>query len=184
MAPPPALLNAAREGDAWRVIQLLEEEDTRVNQKDHYGDTPLIKAIDHGHHVIVDILMGVSGIGINTRNRHGYSPLIRAAITGNHYAALKLIWAKGIDVNQPDYQGDTNIITPLNHAVLRGHHRVVEVLLKRQATKVNLPCMAGYTPLHNASMKGHHKIVDCLLYFTFNIFILQTFCKEFGYFKN
>ena len=163
MAPPPALLIAAREGDVNRVIQLLEEEDTRVNQKDHYGDTPLIKAIDHFHHEIVDILMGVAGIGINSRNRHGYSPLIRAAITGNHYAALQLVWDRRIDVNQPDYQGNKNIITPLSHAVLRGHHRVVEVLLQHQAIKVNIPCIAGYTPLHNASMKGHHEIVDCLL---------------------
>jgi len=88
-------------------------------------------------------------------------------ISGLHCASLfgiveivsGLIEVEGCDINQRDCVGNT----PLVWAALKGHERVVEILLKRRDGDPDKPGRFGQTPLWFATRNGHEGVVKMLL---------------------
>ena len=88
------------------------------------------------------------------------SPLYYAALCGFHGIADWLVTTFSQDVNA---QGG-GLGTPLNAASNRGHLKVVEVLLKHNAT-INQQDYMGWAALHEASNSGHLEVSRVLLEF-------------------
>jgi cytohesin len=83
--------------------------------------------------------------------------LLKAAENGD-LIKVQTALEKGGNPNAKDKYG----LTPLHHAVFRGHVEIVKILLERGADP-NAKNYAGWTPLHDAALRGHVEIVKLLL---------------------
>ncbi|HEX7176660.1 MAG TPA: ankyrin repeat domain-containing protein [Pyrinomonadaceae bacterium] len=122
----PALLRAAREGDAAGVRRLLEagaDADTR----DESAWTPLMLAAVGGHTEAVGMLLA-GGAQPNARNDKGWTPLMLAVSLGDAGLARALLDA-GADPNVRDNEG----LTPLMQAVGENNVECARLLLERGA---------------------------------------------------
>lgn len=100
--------------------------DTTITNR--YGGTALIPAADRGHVEIVRELLLNSDVNVNHINNLGWTALLEAVILGdggkNHQEIVKLLIEHGADVNL----GDSNGVTPLQHAKKHGYQEMVDVL--------------------------------------------------------
>eukprot|EP00126_Sphaerothecum_destruens_P004922 Sdes_comp18449_c0_seq1m8401 len=74
-----------------------------------------------------------NGFAVNDRDLDGQSPLHISSMGGCELAVEQLI-TLGASI----YAQDNENLTPMFYAVTRGHHRVVQVLLSHDASKVNM----------------------------------------------
>ena len=90
--------------------------------------------------------------------RHLAMALVLAASNGP-MAMCSLLLAAGVDVEE---RAPNTLFTPLHQAALRGHERIVKLLLSHKAD-VNSRSKTEATPLHLASQEGHLASVVALL---------------------
>lgn len=114
------------------------------------------------------------GNGLLNRFKNAVTPLTHAPgrtnrlIDGAKSGNLEMVeqaLRDGADINATVYDWARYIndgMTPLHHASLGGHEKVVRLLLDRGAA-VDARDIAGYTPLYAASMGGHSDVVRELL---------------------
>jgi ankyrin repeat protein len=84
--------------------------------------------------------------------------LHKAAWTGNIGAVERILGRRGTLVDKKDESGDT----ALHCAASRGHHEIVEKLLKAGAA-INTASSTQWTALHKAARNGHVAVVTALL---------------------
>jgi len=113
---------------------------------------------------LVRILDTDTDADINVRNCSGATLLHVASAQGSS-TVMELILAR----QQPDLplinvkeNAESGGFTALHHAVICGHQRVTDMLLKAGAD-MNAQDEDGLTPLHHAARRGNGKMVEVLL---------------------
>jgi uncharacterized protein len=121
------LIATSEIGDDPRLLELTLAAGARVDDKDSYNGTGLIRAADRGHVRIVRRLLR-AGIDRDHVNRLGWTALLEAVILGDggprHLATVRALVRGGVDVNLEDGDG----VRPLAHAERRGHDEIAAVL--------------------------------------------------------
>lgn len=97
--------------------------------------------------------------GMEFKNAAGCTPLVQALQAEKEEVALHLI-EKGANLHATGGQFNTNT---LSLATFRNLQRVVDVILSKEPTLINLANKRGMTPLIYALMRGNFEIVDKLL---------------------
>jgi uncharacterized protein len=121
------LIATSEVGDDPRLLELTLASGARVNDKDSYNGTGLIRAAERGHPRIVRRLLE-AGIDRDHVNRLGWTALHEAVVLGDggpaHVATVRELVRGGVDVNVPDGDG----VTGLQHARERGFRAIVRAL--------------------------------------------------------
>jgi len=146
-------------GIAEIAIAMLGMKIWQANRPDSRGWTPLMWALTHNNHGIVELFLGQDDIEPNTAIGGGRTIFSFAAELGNE-DALKLLLARwDVDPNLPDRNGRT----PLSLAAERGYEDVTELLLKRGDVDPNSTDSYGRTPLFYAATWKAEGVVKLLL---------------------
>ena len=121
------LIATSEVGDDPRLLELTLANGARVNDKDSYDGTGLIRAAERGHPRIVRRLLE-AGIDRDHVNRLGWTALHEAVVLGDggpaHVATVRELVRGGVDVTVPDGDG----VTALEHARERGFRAIVRAL--------------------------------------------------------
>jgi ankyrin repeat protein len=114
-------------GDDPRLLELTLASGARVNDKDSYNGTGLIRAAERGFPRIVRRLLE-AGIDRDHVNRLGWTALHEAIVLGDggpdHVATVRALVRGGVDVNVPDGDG----VPALAHAEERGFAPIARIL--------------------------------------------------------
>ena len=153
-----ALLSACREGDLFKMRQLIKEG-CDVNTTGGYGTTPLIEAAIGGHNQVVEKLIR-EGARVNVKDNAQWTALYYASWRG-HCSVVKTLCAAGTDTNVQDLWWG---LTPLMRAAEEGRDEIVCELIRAGAS-VNVVTSsewcgtaAGSTALHYAAKYNH---IEC-----------------------
>ena len=152
-----ALLSACREGDLFKMRQLIKEG-CDVNTRGENGTTPLIEAAWWGHNQVVQELIR-GGARVNVKDNGQLTALYHASWWGR-CSVVKTLCAAGADTNVQGLWG----VTPLMRAAVAGSDEIVCELIRAGAS-VNvvtsskwLGLAAGSTALHFAAKYNH---IEC-----------------------
>ncbi|KAI1273370.1 hypothetical protein F5Y07DRAFT_259472 [Xylaria sp. FL0933] len=177
-------------GLPWLETELWGVSLVEINEKDHYGQTPLSLAAAMGHFEVCQTLIRL-GADINHRDYiYGQTALSLAAAHG-HEEIVELLLRTGS--NLYDYIGGTSTLlmavrsadlhivqlilqsgadvkmtnvqtgeTALSRAAAIGHVPIVSLLLQSGA-EVESCDKRGWTPLHHAVSHGRKKTVEVLI---------------------
>lgn len=155
-APPTALLDAVRAGDAPRVRTLLQLKNVDVNQTTSDGSTALHLAVERDDEALVGMLLR-SGAHVKAVNRYGVPALAIAAVNG-HAGILTRLLEAGADPNV----GLSSDETPLMTAARAGKADALRVLLARGAN-VHARDTRGQTALMWAAARNNADAVTILI---------------------
>jgi ankyrin repeat protein len=121
------LIATSEVGDDPRLLELTLANGARVDDKDSYDGTGLIRAAERGHPRIVRRLLE-AGIDRDHVNRLGWTALHEAIVLGDggpdHVATVRALVRGGVDVSVPDGDG----VTALEHARERGFRAIVRAV--------------------------------------------------------
>jgi uncharacterized protein len=119
-------------GDDPRMLDLMLASGARVQAKDSFNGTGLIRAAERGFPVIVDRLLE-AGIQVDHVNELGWTALHEAIILGKgaapHQRVVRRLIAAGSDVELPS---QLDGVRPIEHAQRRGF-TTIETLLRKAA---------------------------------------------------
>lgn len=149
-----ALLEAAREGDAERVAELLASG-VPVDAESPNGMTALHVASLLGHGKLVELLLH-EGANVDDAAVNGMTPLMRAAMNG-HAGVVERLLAAGARVDHQATYGATALMS----AADGGHAAVVRKLLAAGADP-SLRAGNGETASSLAAAEGREEIVGLL----------------------
>ena len=136
-----AFLNAVKEGDANKAIELANQPGSRVaNYRGYKGDTALHIVTRKRELDWVGFLLN-KGADPNVGDANGDTPLIIAAGIGFEEAAGVML-AKGAKVDAINRRGETALAV----AVQQRQPRLVEILLKAGADPDKPDRVSGYSP--------------------------------------
>ena len=123
----PYLIATSEVDDRPALLELALANGAKVNDKDSYNGTGLIRAGERGYPRIVRRLLA-AGIDRDHVNRLGWTALLEAVILGSggreHQATVRTLVRGGVDVNVPDRDG----VRPLAHAESRGYQEIAATL--------------------------------------------------------
>ena len=155
-ADDPALVRAARAGDAKAVAAFIQQK-ADVNAVAIDGTTALHWAVRAEDIETVDALIR-AGARVKTASRHGVTPLYLAADLGNA-AMIRRLVAAGADANGTDISGDTVLMA----AVRSGTLDAVRALLDAGAEVNAAEPQVGHTALMWAVREDRPELVSLLL---------------------
>ncbi len=180
------LLDAVRNGDQGKVVDLLNEDNTLASERADNGDSPLMLSLYYGRKQITSIILSRNpdinffeavALGAIAEVRQfirdqpellqaysldGFTGLHLAVFFGHEeIAALLLDKGADIDAVAANLSFARNA-TPLHSAVAANRTELVKILLVRGA-KVNATQDGGFTALHSAAFNGNAEIVDMLI---------------------
>ncbi|KAL7792477.1 ankyrin repeat-containing domain protein [Trichoderma ceciliae] len=156
---PPSLLQMAEEGRVKEVQWLLAQPNTRPDQKDEDGRTPLSYAAAKGHAKVVWIFLARRDVKPDEKDAEGRTPLSHAAGGGHIEVVWLLLTRSDIDIHSRDHGG----LTPLFHAAANGQDRAINMILARGDAQNHVKDNDGRTPLFYASAGGHEGAVKTFL---------------------
>ena len=126
------LISTSEVGDDPRLLDLMLASGARVQAKDSFNGTGLIRAAERGFPVIVDRLLD-AGIQVDHVNELGWTALHEAIILGKgaapHQRVVRRLIAAGSDVELPS---QLDGVRPIEHAQRRGFTSI-ETLLRKAA---------------------------------------------------
>jgi ankyrin repeat protein len=132
------LIATSEVGDDPRLLELTLANGARVDDKDSYDGTGLIRAAERGHPRIVRRLLD-AGVDRDHVNRLGWTALHEAIVLGDggpaHVATVRELVRGGVDIAVPDGEG----VTALAHAEERGFAAVVRILRAANARGERAP---------------------------------------------
>jgi ankyrin repeat protein len=146
----PGLCSASIYGHYDCVTTLLSISDsTKINSKNHDGDTPLHLASRKGYYTCVKALLDNVHTDINAKGSTGWTPL-HYAVSYCRKDCVMILLDYGADVNVPDDYG----CTPLHVSTSISRTDFITILLDHGAD-VNIQNNKGETPydLANQSTK-------------------------------
>ena len=149
------LFDAAQDGSAADVAELLADGVADVNATVANGKTALYIACQNGHIEVVTKLLAANA-DVEKADNDDCTPLWIACCQGHTEVVTTLI-AANADVNNADNSG----VTPLIIACGLGHAEIVAKLLGADAN-VNQADNSGVRPLIVACFQGHLGIVQIL----------------------
>ncbi|MHA6879477.1 ankyrin repeat domain-containing protein [Ralstonia pseudosolanacearum] len=145
------LASAAKRGhlEVVRLMLARPESAILINQINTRGETPLQRAVEAGHAVVVGTLLQHEEIDPNMADKHGQTPLHIAA--GKRHADLTraLVAHPRTEVNRQDRDGNT----ALHLAVRKRGLDAAGELLRHPHIEPNLPNAKHHTPLTMAIAK-------------------------------
>ncbi|KAK4449016.1 hypothetical protein QBC34DRAFT_406522 [Podospora aff. communis PSN243] len=153
-----AYLQAARDGDAETISQLLSHGILHADLKDDAGMTALLHAASCGKIAVVWLLLTRDDVSPGTTDHEGRT-LVSHAIRGGNGDLVKLLVAR--QELQP-YLVDQKGRSPLSHAAEIGQDRIVLWLLGQDKTGPDSRDSSGMSPVSYA-VKGEHPDVVRLL---------------------
>lgn len=183
MTRSDAVIEAARNGDAARLRELLTEDPQLVNARNAAGETPILAALYRRHHDAVRLLLAANprldifeaaAAGrlervrqLVTRNPSlahacapdGFHPLGLACYFG-HAELAEFLMDEGADVNAPSENAIE--VRPINAAAAARSVKIAASLLARGADP-NARQQSGFTPLHTAAKNGDAELLKLLL---------------------
>jgi ankyrin repeat protein len=128
----PYLIATAEVGNDPRLLDLTIENGARINDKDSFNGTALIRAADRGYPRIVNRLLK-EDIDIDHVNRLGWTALHEAIILGDgskrYVEVVELLVEAGADVSLPSRDDG---LTPVEHARARGYDEIVQILRRAE----------------------------------------------------
>ena len=128
------LIATSEVGDDPRLLELTLSNGARVNDKDSFNGTGLIRAAERGHPRIVRRLLN-AGIDRDHVNRLGWTALHEAIVLGDggraHVQTVRALVDGGVDVNLADGDG----VRPLRLAEQRGHTGIAQILRRAGAQR-------------------------------------------------
>jgi uncharacterized protein len=123
----PYLIATSEVGDDPRLLEMTLRAGARVDARDAYDGTGLIRAAERGYPRIVRRLLRTS-IDVDHVNRLGWTALLEAIVLGEggprHVRTVRALVDGGVDVNTPDADG----VTPLAHAEDRRYDAIARIL--------------------------------------------------------
>lgn len=160
---------AAANGHTKIVEYLLAHSEISINCENDKGQTPLFKAILHGHLDCVKALV-TKGAKLSIATKEKVNVLHVAAAEGRAEILQYLLPYDHTDdllYNLTDNDGFG--FAPIHFAVSNNHADCVKLLLTKKADLINLKSTLspyeGSTPLHIAAIRNHVKIAEILLKF-------------------
>ena len=180
---PDDIIDAAKNGNAERVAELLAQDRALASARAQSGETPLMAALYRGDRASVDAILAAdpeldifaaSALGtmdaletaitaspaaVHGFAYDGWTPLHLAAFFGRLAAAERLL-AGGADINAISRNALRN--TPL-HAAVAGGHVDVSLALIEAGADVNVADSGGHTPFHIAAEAGYVPVAKALL---------------------
>jgi ankyrin repeat protein len=148
--------DAAVAGDITKVKQLVQEGE-KIDERDHGGWTPFLKACEHGHLEIAKWL-AQNGSSVHQESSFTWTALHQAAI-GGHLDVVNWLISEKVEV---DHCKNYDKHTPLFEAVSHGHVAVCEALVKAGANLGHVD--KEKTPLLiQAAYQGHIGVVEFLI---------------------
>lgn len=151
-----ALMVAAKNGDNERIKALIEDG-ADVNRRNRNGGTPIMYAALSGQPGTVSLLLE-NQADVAAVAENGWTALMIASVKG-YVEVAGLLLSHGADPNQ----GDVYSWTPLMRAAYENRPEIVELLAKRDNTRVNQRGENGVTALHLAVLRGNADTVKLLL---------------------
>jgi ankyrin repeat protein len=155
------VFEAAQEGDASRLRDLLNAEPTLANTENNDGLTPLGFAAHFGQIDAVKVLLEC-GADVNaiSHSKVSFIPsntALHAAIAGNKSKeVIEMLIKNGTDVNAVD----SNEHTPIQAAAFEGNLEIARLLIENGA---DLSRKTGLgSPLSIAERHGHHEFLELL----------------------
>jgi ankyrin repeat protein len=122
------LIATSEVGDDPRLLELTLSNGARIQSKDSFNGTGLIRAADRGFPRIVARLLA-TGIEIDHVNRLGWTALHEAIVLGDgsprYVRTVRLLVDAGADVMLPTQRDQ---VRPLTHAQRRGFDRIAAIL--------------------------------------------------------
>lgn len=164
-------LHLAAIRNAHRVVDVLIAHGCSLNPISLENDeqkTPLMKAIDLGHHVIVEKLI-TAGARLDTTDHHGTTPLVTAVFTGKPLVVQLLLLA-GCDVNLAIPNGTTPFRASLRHAPL------ITEMLVLAGSRVPRDFASNTTGVF--PLAKYPSLLDWLIWRSFNPASLQFCCRS------
>ena len=130
-----------------RMIMWLEQHGCKLNDKDQYESTPLLKAASGGHIQAIDYLVR-SGCSLRERNCYGNTALLLAAMDG-HVDTVKWLVEHGCSLDDHNNNKDTVV----HLAAYRGHVELLKWLVEHDCSLED-ETTRGDTPLILAAREG------------------------------
>ena len=143
------LIQATKNGNPQKVMELLKEPDININIQDEYGMPALGYAAYNGNPEIVTQLLKRKEIDVNQQDNFGRTALIYAAYVGHKNSGHKeiltqLLKVPAIDINKKDANGKTALTWARQnmHAEriteLLKHPKIEDNIKKRKPRQCNL----------------------------------------------
>lgn len=146
----PQFVQALREGDDNKAVQLVQVNPNVVDFRDANGETPLIVAVTRRDASWTGYLIK-EGADPNVANRAGDTPLILAARLGFE-SAVDWLLQYGADVDARNRMGETALII----AVQQRQAPIVKLLLAKGADPDRADAAAGYSARDYARRDGRN----------------------------
>lgn len=128
------LIATSEVGDDPRLLELALDSGARVNAKDSFNGTGLIRAAERGYPAIVARLLA-AGVEVDHVNELGWTALHEAIILGRggpeHTEVVRLLVGAGADVMLPSQRDG---VRPKEHAERRGFTEIARILRKAERT--------------------------------------------------
>ena len=134
-----------------QIVDLIDEEN-------HKGRTPLLKAVRRNNFPAVEVLIK-NGANVNIADKEGLTPLIVALRKDRSECLQMLLARKGINVNR---QGKNDLAPLMIASTVSTNPATVKRMLELEASVDDVDS-AGRTALHKASYLGHGDTVRILI---------------------
>ena len=128
------------------------------DEKDNFGMTPLMRAIEDENKDMIHFLLNNLQVNVNIKDNDGMTPLLFAIKNGLKDIVHLILNNHKVRVHTLDNNG----MTPLLYAIKNGNTEIVRFILDTHGVDVNRKDKNGMTPLMYAIRRGNKDIVHLL----------------------
>lgn len=151
------IFDAIKAGDLAKVKAVVEADPQVLNAQDHYGQTPLVAALQAEKPEIAAFLIA-GGADVNARDTAGATPL-SYAITGGFSGIAKMLIERKADIDTPAMWK----LRPLAFALEFGRLDIAGMLLDKGAAIPVEPGQESYRLFFSACSTGFARLVNAML---------------------
>jgi ankyrin repeat protein len=156
--PGQTALHATAEAGQLRSAELLLRYGAKVNVPDHFGRTPLFRAVDGNHPELVKLLLD-KGADVSPKDKSGVSPAHQAVIH-KRAKVLEQLLTRRNDLDAPSYRVLLSVAANVEDP--SGNRPMLRLLLDRRG-KLTLKDDFGVSLLADAANMGRTDVVRLLL---------------------
>lgn len=137
------------------VTILLKCKNIQLNKRTTTGITPLYKAVCKQKQQLINLFLSQPNFIINEEDENQLTPLHMAAQLG-HTVAFEFFFKHS--------EGKVhNTTKPIHYAAAFGHSDIIDIIVKKDISQLNIQNNVGETPLYLAAMYNQHFAIASLL---------------------